>query len=139
MSENERNRDFRDTVTTPETAFPMRGNLPTREPEWLAHWEKMDLFNRLREESAGRPKFVLHDGPPYANGNLHIGHALNKILKDVINRSHQMLGKDAHYVPGWDCHGLPIELKVLQNLKSDERKNLDTLNLRKKATDYAHI
>ena len=108
MSENERNRDFRDTVTTPETAFPMRGNLPTREPEWLAHWEKMDLFNRLREESAGRPKFVLHDGPPYANGNLHIGHALNKILKDVINRSHQMLGKDAHYVPGWDCHGLPI-------------------------------
>ena len=112
MSENERNRDFRDTVTTPETAFPMRGNLPTREPEWLAHWEKMDLFNRLREESAGRPKFVLHDGPPYANGNLHIGHALNKILKDVINRSHQMLGKDAHYVPGWDCHGLPIEWKI---------------------------
>ncbi|MBL6771967.1 MAG: isoleucine--tRNA ligase [Alphaproteobacteria bacterium] len=139
MSENERNRDFRDTVTTPETAFPMRGNLPTREPEWLAHWEKMDLFNRLREESAGRPKFVLHDGPPYANGNLHIGHALNKILKDVINRSHQMLGKDAHYVPGWDCHGLPIEWKIEEQYRErgQDKDEVDVVEFRRECRDFA--
>ena len=104
--------DYKTTVFLPETAFPMRGELPKREPEMLARWKAMDLYGLLRKRSAGRGKFVLHDGPPYANGNLHIGHALNKILKDVVNRVHQMKGEDANYVPGWDCHGLPIEWKI---------------------------
>ena len=90
----------------------MRAGLPQKEPEILARWEKTGLYRRLRVEAAGRPKFVLHDGPPYANGNIHIGHALNKILKDVVTRSQQMLGADSPYVPGWDCHGLPIEWKI---------------------------
>ena len=94
--------DYRSTVFLPQTSFPMKGELPKREPELLARWQKMDLYARLRAAAKGRPKFVLHDGPPYANGNLHIGHALNKILKDIINRSQQMMGKDAPYVPGWD-------------------------------------
>jgi isoleucyl-tRNA synthetase len=105
-------RDYRGTVFLPQTAFPMKGDLPKREPDWLQRWERLDLWARLRERSKGRPPFVLHDGPPYANGPLHIGHALNKILKDVINRAAQMAGHDADYVPGWDCHGLPIEWKV---------------------------
>jgi len=92
--------DYKSTVFLPKTEFEMRGKLPEREPSILARWEEMNLYKRLREQSAGREKFILHDGPPYANGNLHIGHALNKILKDVINRSQQMLGKDANYVPG---------------------------------------
>ena len=104
--------DYKATIFLPRTDFPMRAGLPKREPEILARWAEMGLFARLREASAGREKFILHDGPPYANGHLHMGHALNKILKDVINRSQQMLGKDANYVPGWDCHGLPIEWKV---------------------------
>ncbi|MEM9724288.1 MAG: isoleucine--tRNA ligase [Pseudomonadota bacterium] len=103
---------YRDTVFLPETDFPMRAGLPKREPEWLARWEAMDLYGRLRAASAGRERFELHDGPPYANGHLHIGHALNKILKDIVVRSHQMLGYDSRYVPGWDCHGLPIEWEV---------------------------
>ncbi len=104
--------DWRDTVFLPRTPFPMRADLPKREPDWLARWERIGLRARLRAQSAGREKFVLHDGPPYANGPLHIGHALNKILKDVVNRAAQMSGRDADYVPGWDCHGLPIEWKV---------------------------
>ena len=104
--------DYRDTVFLPATGFPMRGDLPRREPALLARWREMGLWDRLRADSAGRGKFILHDGPPYANGHLHIGHALNKILKDVINRAHQMSGRDALYIPGWDCHGLPIEWKV---------------------------
>ncbi|HYZ33331.1 MAG TPA: isoleucine--tRNA ligase [Crenalkalicoccus sp.] len=111
-------RDYRGTVFLPETPFPMRGDLPKREPEWLARWQRLDLWRRLREQSRGRPKFVLHDGPPYANGPLHIGHALNKILKDVINRARQMSGMDADYVPGWDCHGLPIEWKVEEEYRN---------------------
>ena len=90
----------------------MKAGLAMREPETLKRWEDSDLYGQLRAQSKGREKFILHDGPPYANGNLHIGHALNKILKDVINRSQQMMGKDAVYVPGWDCHGLPIEWKI---------------------------
>ena len=113
--------DYKSTVFLPKTDFEMRGKLPQREPDILAHWEKMDLYARQREVSAGREKFTLHDGPPYANGNLHIGHALNKILKDVINRSQQMIGKDANYVPGWDCHGLPIEWKVEEKYRSEGR------------------
>jgi isoleucyl-tRNA synthetase len=105
-------RDYSETLFLPKTDFPMRAGLPQREPEILALWEKSGLYRRLRAEAAGRPKFVLHDGPPYANGNIHIGHALNKVLKDVVTRSQQMLGFDSPYVPGWDCHGLPIEWKI---------------------------
>jgi len=93
--------DYRPTVFLPKTDFPMRGDLPNREPMLLARWQGMDLYRRLRETAKGREKFVLHDGPPYANGDLHIGHALNKILKDVVNRAQQMLGLHAPYVPGW--------------------------------------
>ncbi|MGQ3676102.1 isoleucine--tRNA ligase [Xanthobacter sp. TB0139] len=104
--------DYSKTLLLPQTAFPMRGGLPKKEPELLERWKRLDLYHRLREEGRGRPRFVLHDGPPYANGNIHIGHALNKILKDVVTRSQQMLGHDSNYVPGWDCHGLPIEWKI---------------------------
>src|ERR1044072_6235484 len=105
-------RDYSATLFLPKTDFPMRAGLPQKEPELLARWAKLDLYQRLREEARGRTKFVLHDGPPYANGNIHIGHALNKILKDVVTRSQQMLGHDSNYVPGWDCHGLPIEWRI---------------------------
>ena len=104
--------DYSKTLFLPQTEFPMRAGLPQREPEILKIWENIDLYKRLRQTSRGRPKFVLHDGPPYANGNIHIGHALNKILKDVVTKSQQMLGFDSNYVPGWDCHGLPIEWKI---------------------------
>jgi isoleucyl-tRNA synthetase len=105
-------RDWSETLFLPKTDFPMKAGLPQREPELLARWAEIGLYDRLREEAMGRPKFVLHDGPPYANGHIHNGTALNKILKDVIARSQSMMGKDANYVPGWDCHGLPIEWKV---------------------------
>jgi isoleucyl-tRNA synthetase len=105
-------RDYSETLFLPKTDFPMRAGLPQKEPEMLARWAKIGLYARLREASKGRTKFVLHDGPPYANGNIHIGHALNKVLKDVVVRSQQMLGFDSNYVPGWDCHGLPIEWKI---------------------------
>jgi isoleucyl-tRNA synthetase len=115
-------RDYRDTVFLPRTSFPMRGDLPKKEPAILARWDAANLWAKLRETSAGRPQFILHDGPPYANGNLHIGHALNKILKDVVNRTRQMSGYDANYIPGWDCHGLPIEWKIEEEYR---RKNKD--------------
>jgi isoleucyl-tRNA synthetase len=105
-------RNYSETLFLPKTDFPMRAGLPQREPEILARWHKLGLYERLRAAGKGRTKFVLHDGPPYANGNIHIGHALNKILKDVVTRSQQMLGFDSNYVPGWDCHGLPIEWKI---------------------------
>ena len=104
--------DYKQTVFLPKTDFPMRGGLPAKEPEILKRWQTLGLYDQLRRTRKDAPKFVLHDGPPYANGQLHIGHALNKILKDVINRSQSMLGKNANYVPGWDCHGLPIEWKI---------------------------
>jgi isoleucyl-tRNA synthetase len=105
-------RDYSETLFLPKTDFPMRAGLPQKEPELLARWRELDLYGRLRAAAKGRPRFVLHDGPPYANGNIHIGHALNKILKDVVTKSQQMLGYDSNYVPGWDCHGLPIEWKI---------------------------
>jgi isoleucyl-tRNA synthetase len=105
-------RDWSETLFLPKTDFPMKAGLPEREPELLKRWARLRLYDRLREEAMGRPKFILHDGPPYANGSIHIGTGLNKILKDVIVRSQQMMGKDGNYVPGWDCHGLPIEWKV---------------------------
>ncbi|MBN9005548.1 MAG: isoleucine--tRNA ligase [Rhizobiales bacterium] len=104
--------DYSKTLYLPQTAFPMRAGLPQREPEILKRWNEIDLYGKLRQSAKGRAKFVLHDGPPYANGNIHIGHALNKILKDVVTKSQQMLGFDSNYVPGWDCHGLPIEWKI---------------------------
>jgi isoleucyl-tRNA synthetase len=104
--------DYSKTLYLPQTEFPMRAGLPQREPELLARWAEIDLYGKLRQSAKGRAKFVLHDGPPYANGNIHIGHSLNKILKDVVTKSQQMLGHDSNYVPGWDCHGLPIEWKV---------------------------
>ena len=132
-------RDYRGTVILPKTDFPMRGDLPKREPDWLARWERQDLWGTLRGRAAGRPKFVLHDGPPYANGPLHIGTALNKILKDVINRAAQMAGHDANYVPGWDCHGLPIEWKVEEEYRA-KKKNKDevpVLEFRAECRAYA--
>ncbi len=108
----EKTADYSKTLLLPQTDFPMRGGLPKKEPELLARWARLGLYARLREAGRGRDRFVLHDGPPYANGAIHIGHALNKILKDVVTRSHQMLGYDSNYVPGWDCHGLPIEWKI---------------------------
>jgi len=114
-------RDYSETLFLPQTDFPMRAGLPEREPQLLQRWEKQKLFQRLRETAKGRPKFVLHDGPPYANGNIHIGHAVNKILKDVVTRSQQMLGFDSNYVPGWDCHGLPIEWKIEEDYRAKGR------------------
>ncbi len=105
-------RDYSETLFLPQTDFPMRAGLPQREPEILKRWEEGGLYRQMRAAAKGREKFILHDGPPYANGNIHIGHALNKILKDVVTRSQQMLGYDSNYVPGWDCHGLPIEWKI---------------------------
>jgi isoleucyl-tRNA synthetase len=118
--------DYSKTLFLPQTEFPMRAGLPQREPELLERWKAIDLYGRLREAAKGRAKFVLHDGPPYANGNIHIGHALNKILKDVVTKSQQMLGFDSNYVPGWDCHGLPIEWKIEEeNYRSKGRPKPD--------------
>ncbi len=105
-------QDWRDTVFLPKTDFPMKAGLAAKEPAILAHWAKIGLYQQLREQRAGRERFILHDGPPYANGDLHMGHAMNKILKDIVVRSQSLMGKDAPYVPGWDCHGLPIEWKI---------------------------
>ncbi len=130
---------YRDTVFLPKTDFPMKAGLPQKEPELLKRWADMGLFKRLREASAERPKFVLHDGPPYANGNIHIGHALNKILKDLVVRTKQMAGFDSHYVPGWDCHGLPIEWKIEEKYRADG-KNKDAVpvnEFRKECRDFA--
>ncbi len=113
--------DYRSTVFLPSTDFPMKARLGQREPEILARCNELDIYRRMREAAKGREKFILHDGPPYANGHIHIGHALNKILKDVITRSQQMLGKDSNYVPGWDCHGLPIEWQVEQRYRKEKR------------------
>ncbi len=101
--------DYRATLNLPDTPFPMRGDLPKREPLWVKQWDEQGLYHKLRAARAGAPKFVLHDGPPYANGQIHMGHAVNKILKDMIVKARQLKGLDAAYIPGWDCHGLPIE------------------------------
>ena len=131
--------DYKSTIFLPKTDFPMRAGLAKREPETLERWEEMGLFKRLREVSAGREKFILHDGPPYANGHLHMGHALNKILKDVVNRSQQMLGKDANYVPGWDCHGLPIEWKIEEAYRAagKDKDAVPVLDFRRECRDSA--
>jgi isoleucyl-tRNA synthetase len=121
--------DYSKTLYLPQTEFPMRAGLPQREPEILARWNEIDLYGKLREAGKGRAKFVLHDGPPYANGHIHIGHALNKILKDLVTKSQQMLGFDSNYVPGWDCHGLPIEWKIEEeNYRSKGKQKPDLRN-----------
>jgi len=128
--------DYKATLNLPRTEFPMKANLPQREPELLAWWERERLYERIQEAGRGRPLSVLHDGPPYANGRIHIGHALNKILKDIIVKSKTMAGYRAPYVPGWDCHGLPIEHQVLKEL-GVKKKGLDTLEIRKLCREYA--
>ena len=136
--------DYSKTLFLPQTEFPMRAGLPQREPEILKRWNEIGLYGKLREAAAGRAKFVLHDGPPYANGNIHIGHALNKILKDVVTKSQQMLGFDSNYVPGWDCHGLPIEWKIEEEnyrskgkAKPDFRDSAAMVAFRKECRAYA--
>ncbi|MEQ3643200.1 MAG: isoleucine--tRNA ligase [Paracoccus sp. (in: a-proteobacteria)] len=131
--------DYRDTVFLPQTEFPMRAGLPAREPEWLERWARIGVYDRLRSTAAGRKPFVLHDGPPYANGHLHIGHALNKTIKDIVVRSHQMMGFDARYVPGWDCHGLPIEWKIEEKYRKEGRDKdaVDMVEFRQECRRFA--
>ncbi|WGW03696.1 isoleucine--tRNA ligase [Tropicibacter oceani] len=130
--------DYKDTLNLPKTDFPMRAGLPKREPAWLERWEKIGVYDRLREKE-GRPDFVLHDGPPYANGNLHIGHALNKVLKDMVVRSQQMMGHDARYIPGWDCHGLPIEWKIEEQYrqKGKNKDEVPVIDFRQECRKFA--
>ena len=118
--------EYKDTIFLPKTSFEMRANLPSKEPAIIEEWDKENIFKKLRDKSKGREKFVLHDGPPYANGHIHMGTALNKILKDVIVRTQQMAGKDSIYVPGWDCHGLPIEWKIEEEYRK-KGKNKDDI------------
>ncbi|MFQ6033658.1 MAG: class I tRNA ligase family protein, partial [Candidatus Bipolaricaulia bacterium] len=128
--------DYKETLNLPRTDFAMKANLPVREPEILRRWEEMGIYLRIKEASRGREKFILHDGPPYANGHIHIGTAMNKILKDLIIKSKFMAGYDSHYVPGWDCHGLPIEHQV--DLLLGERKaGLSTAEVRQQCRKYA--
>ncbi|MGP9804699.1 isoleucine--tRNA ligase [Paracoccus sp. NSM] len=131
--------DYRDTVFLPQTDFPMRAGLPQREPEWLERWARIGVYDRLRSTASGRTPFVLHDGPPYANGHLHIGHALNKTIKDIVVRSHQMMGFDARYVPGWDCHGLPIEWKIEEKYRKEGRDKdaVDLVEFRQECRRFA--
>lgn len=128
--------DYKATLNLPHTDFPMKAGLSQREPKRLDQWQQRDLYRRIREASAGRPKFILHDGPPYANGDIHIGHAVNKILKDIIVKARTLDGYDAPYVPGWDCHGLPIELKVEQKVGKAGHK-VDAATFRKKCREFA--
>ena len=128
--------DYKDTLLMPKTDFPMRGNLPKKEPEIQARWEEMNIYQKVQERTKGRPKFILHDGPPYANGSLHMGHALNKVLKDFIVRSRSMMGYDAPYVPGWDTHGLPIEQELTK--KGINRKEMSVSEFRKLCEQYAY-
>jgi isoleucyl-tRNA synthetase len=131
--------EFKDTLNLPQTEFPMKGNLPNKEPEILSFWEKINLYQKLREDRKGKDKYILHDGPPYANGHIHIGHALNKILKDILVKYQSMKGKDAPFVPGWDCHGLPIEQQVEKELKEKKikKEDLSKSEFRKLCREYA--
>src|SRR5881409_1202142 len=128
-------RDYSDTLFLPKTDFPMRAGLPQKEPEILARWQKLDLYQRLRAAARDRPKFVLHDGPPYANGNIHIGHTLNKVLKDIIVKFRAMAGARTPYIPGWDCHGLPIELAMEKTL--GRKGDVSKVEFRKLCREYA--
>src|SRR5439155_4242589 len=129
--------DYRETLNLPRTEFPMRANLAQREPEILRRWAGMRLYDKLLEANAGRPRFVLHDGPPYANGHIHIGHTLNKVLKDIVVKHRAMAGRFAPYVPGWDCHGLPIELEVERELGRAQKEALPKIEVRRRCREYA--
>ncbi|MCV3766795.1 isoleucine--tRNA ligase [Rhizobium sp. TRM95796] len=139
MNDTADKNDYSSTLFLPQTDFPMRAGLPQKEPEIAKRWKEQDLYKQLRASAAGRQKFVLHDGPPYANGNIHIGHALNKVLKDVITRSFQMRGYDANYVPGWDCHGLPIEWKIEEKYreKGKDKNEVPVNEFRRECRDFA--
>jgi isoleucyl-tRNA synthetase len=128
--------DYKQTLNLPRTSFAMKADLPKREPRFLQRWAETGLYEQIRAQSAGRPRFILHDGPPYANGHIHLGHALNKILKDIIIKSRQMMGADCPYVPGWDCHGLPIEHQVSKELKG-KAQNLSQVEVRQRCRAYA--
>ena len=129
--------DYKDTLNLPKTKFPMKANLPNREPEIMKFWDNINLYQSLRKENQNKPKYILHDGPPYANGDIHIGHAVNKILKDIVIKSKTASGYDCPFVPGWDCHGLPIELMVEKKFgKSKFRENKNAF--RKACREYAH-
>src|SRR5258706_8997453 len=129
--------NFKSTLNLPVTSFPMRANLPAREPEILERWKREGLYARMLEARAGCPRYVLHDGPPYANGNIHLGHALNKIVKDIIVKYKHMAGFLAPYVPGWDCHGLPIELQVEKSLGKEKKAALSKPEIRQLCREYA--
>jgi len=134
------NKDkYKDTVFLPKTDFPMRGGLPQKEPEILQKWQDMDLYKQMRENAKGKEKWILHDGPPYANGDIHMGHALNKILKDVVVKSYAMLGYDTPYVPGWDCHGLPIEWKIEEKYRKagKDKDDVEPLQFRDECRQFA--
>ena len=128
--------DYKKTLNLPKTDFPMKGNLPAREPAMLVDWEKQDVYAKIRKKRKGAKKYVLHDGPPYANGNIHIGHALNKTLKDVAVKFKTMQGFDAPYVPGWDCHGMPIEHQLFKEINKTKH-DVDQVKFRKMAREYA--
>ena len=131
--------EYKDTIFLPKTSFEMRANLPVKESKILDDWDNQKIFQQLRKKSKGKEKFILHDGPPYANGHIHIGTALNKILKDVIVRTQQMLGKDSIYVPGWDCHGLPIEWKIEEEYRKKGRNKDDVpiVQFRQECREFA--
>jgi len=129
-------KKLKETLNLPKTAFPMKANLPAREPALIEQWEKDGLYRAIREARNGKPTFVLHDGPPYANGNIHTGTALNKVLKDIVVKYKTMSGFDAAYKPGWDCHGLPIELQV-DKLVKDRKEPLPRHAFRRKCREYA--
>ena len=129
----------KDQINLPKTSFSMKANLPNKEPDLIKYWDEIGLYEKLRKNTKGKEKFVLHDGPPYANGNIHMGTALNKILKDIITKFHQMDGKDSVYVPGWDCHGLPIEWKIEEQYKKKKKNKNDIpiVEFRKECREFA--
>ena len=129
--------EYKDTLNLPKTDFPMRANLPQNEPKQVEKWQREGTYFQILEANQGKPKFILHDGPPYANGNIHIGHALNKILKDIIVKYKAMTGNAAPYVPGWDCHGLPIELQVEKNIGRAKKLALSKAEIRRLCKEYA--
>src|SRR4051812_22457812 len=132
----DKTRDLKRTVNLPHTDFPMKANLPQAEPKLLERWEQENLYGKIRAVRAGRPRYVLHDGPPYANGRIHLGTAFNKILKDFVVKSKTMAGFDSPYVPGWDCHGLPIEIKVDTEL-GGKKAQMSAVEIRRECRKYA--
>lgn len=140
MSEEQNKDKYKDTVFLPKTDFPMRGGLPQKEPEILKKWQEIDLYAQMRAKAKGKPKWILHDGPPYANGDIHMGHAVNKILKDVVVKSYSMMGYDAPYVPGWDCHGLPIEWKIEEKYRKagKDKDAVEPLEFREECRQFAN-